>query len=225
MEYFIYFNKKSISEELCNEIVYLYEKSKIKFHGETHSGVDKLVKNTLDFDISEILDEENEQNKSFTSEDLFKWKQISDCLKNELKNNLQDYVNNIVNNDNYNVDCDKSQQRFESIKSNEKLYFKTLLVQRYIKGHGEYIYHDDSSIEPNENRFRLLTYIWYLNDIQEGGETEFFGGQIKIKPEKGKLLLFPASWTFPHKGCVPISDNKYIITGWVYSDIVFKEWH
>ena len=60
-----------------------------------------------------------------------------------------------------------------------------------------------------------LTYIWYLNDVIEGGETEFFGN-YKIKPEVGKLVLFPACWSFPHCGLMPISSNKYIITGWLY---------
>ena len=62
----------------------------------------------------------------------------------------------------------------------------------------------------------LLTFLFYLNTLEEGGHTEFWGN-YKIKPETGKLLLFPASWTFPHCGKTPISDNKYIITGWIYS--------
>ena len=62
---------------------------------------------------------------------------------------------------------------------------------------------------------RKLTFLWYINDVEEGGETEFFGNH-KIKPEAGKLILFPASWTFPHCGKMPISDDKYIITGWLW---------
>ena len=38
----------------------------------------------------------------------------------------------------------------------------------------------------------------------------------KIKAEKGKLLIFPSSWTYIHRGNIPISDDKYIITGWVH---------
>jgi hypothetical protein len=51
--------------------------------------------------------------------------------------------------------------------------------------------------------------------VENGGETEIWD-DFKIKPETGKLLLFPSSWTFPHRGVMPISDNKYIITGWLY---------
>ena len=67
--------------------------------------------------------------------------------------------------------------------------------------------------------YRVLTYLFYLNDIDEGGETEFFGGDIKIIPKAGKLIIFPASWTFPHCGKMPISSNKYIITGWIYNSM------
>jgi hypothetical protein len=60
-----------------------------------------------------------------------------------------------------------------------------------------------------------LTYIWYLNDVNEGGETIIWDNH-KIKPTTGKLLLFPATWTYPHSGLMPISNDKYIITGWIY---------
>ena len=47
---------------------------------------------------------------------------------------------------------------------------------------------------------------------------EKFWKRKTIKPEAGKLLLFPASWTFPHCGQMPISHDKYIITGWLCED-------
>jgi hypothetical protein len=62
--------------------------------------------------------------------------------------------------------------------------------------------------------FRVLTYIWYLNDIQEGGYTEFIDG-TRIQPETGKLLLFPATWTYIHRGVTPEKETKYICTGWL----------
>lgn len=63
---------------------------------------------------------------------------------------------------------------------------------------------------------RTLTYIWYLNDINYDGETEFFNG-VKIKPEAGKLIFFPATWTYVHRGVSPKCETKYIVTGWMRS--------
>jgi len=62
---------------------------------------------------------------------------------------------------------------------------------------------------------RMLTFLWYINDVEEGGETQFWKN-VKIKPTVGKLVLFPASWTYPHKANIPISHDKYVITGWIY---------
>jgi len=96
---------------------------------------------------------------------------------------------------------------------------KGFQIQRYIKNDGFYNYHHDSLIDIELREQRILTYIFYLNTIEEGGETEFFG-TTKIKPECGKLVLFPACWCFPHKAIMPISDDKYIITGWLYKKII-----
>ena len=81
---------------------------------------------------------------------------------------------------------------------------------------GKFTYHNDLSIDTYG--YRLVNYLWYLNDVEEGGETEFFGN-YKIKPEKGKLVFFPSEWFFPHTGKIPISNDKYVIAGWMYVDI------
>lgn len=63
---------------------------------------------------------------------------------------------------------------------------------------------------------RQLVAIWYLNDVvDQGGETEFLFQDIKIKPELGKLLLFPPFWTHEHRGVTLESGVKYIATTWV----------
>ena len=61
---------------------------------------------------------------------------------------------------------------------------------------------------------RRLTFIWYLNDIEEDGYTEFNTG-LKIQPEMGKLLIFPGLWPWVHRGVAPKSEDKYICTGWI----------
>jgi hypothetical protein len=63
---------------------------------------------------------------------------------------------------------------------------------------------------------RQLVAIWYLNDVAgPGGETEFLFQDIKIKPEPGKLILFPPFWTHEHRGVTLESGVKYIATTWV----------
>ncbi len=62
---------------------------------------------------------------------------------------------------------------------------------------------------------RVLTFIWYLNDIYEQGYTEFNTG-YKVQPRVGTMIMFPASWPWVHRGVSPESETKYICTGWLY---------
>ena len=63
---------------------------------------------------------------------------------------------------------------------------------------------------------RQLVAVWYLNDVPgPGGETEFLYQDVKIKPEQGKLLLFPPFWTHEHRGVTLEKGIKYIATTWV----------
>ena len=63
---------------------------------------------------------------------------------------------------------------------------------------------------------RQLVAIWYLNDVSgPGGETEFLFQNIKVKPEVGKLILFPPFWTHEHRGVALAKGVKYIATTWV----------
>ena len=81
--------------------------------------------------------------------------------------------------------------------------------------HDEYYHwHIDGGSHDFSNR--QLVAIWYLNDVPgPGGETEFLVQQVSIKPEQGKLLLFPPFWTHEHRGVVLQKGVKYIATTWV----------
>jgi len=61
--------------------------------------------------------------------------------------------------------------------------------------------------------FRNLVFMTYLNDIHDGGDTEFFYQKCKIKPKAGLTILWPAGWTHLHRGNVT-NEHKYAITGW-----------
>ncbi len=86
-------------------------------------------------------------------------------------------------------------------------------IQRTNAGE-HYHWHIDGG--SHEFSHRQLVAIWYLNDVAwPGGETEFLFQNIKVKPEIGKLILFPPFWTHEHRGVTLGNGVKYIATTWV----------
>ena len=61
---------------------------------------------------------------------------------------------------------------------------------------------------------RSLVWMVYLNDVENGGDTEFLYQQTKVQPKKGRLVIWPAGITHPHRGNPPYSNDKWVITGW-----------
>ena len=63
---------------------------------------------------------------------------------------------------------------------------------------------------------RIFAWMTYLNDIKsENGNTYFPHYDLKICPEQGKTLIWPAEWTHAHAGEILKFETKYIITGWM----------
>ena len=60
---------------------------------------------------------------------------------------------------------------------------------------------------------RFISFLWYLNDVEEGGQTLFHGKEVK--PKKGRLVIFPPLWLFPHMGTEPISNTKYVMSSYL----------
>lgn len=58
---------------------------------------------------------------------------------------------------------------------------------------------------------RVITAQWFLNTVDEGGETEFKWQGRAIKPVEGRLMLAPVGWTYYHRGAPPVSGPKYIL--------------
>lgn len=83
-------------------------------------------------------------------------------------------------------------------------------IQRYPRLEGRYSWHVDSLGLPTSER--ALAGIAYLNDVREGGGTQFYHQSITVLPARGTIILFPPFWTHRHRGLVPISNDKYIAT-------------
>ena len=86
-------------------------------------------------------------------------------------------------------------------------------IQHYPKGGGFKQWHFERGGKHNSDR--VLVFMTYLNDVDDGGVTNFSHYNIRIKPEVGKTLIWPAEWTHAHSGEILNKGVKYIITGWL----------
>lgn len=83
-------------------------------------------------------------------------------------------------------------------------------MKRYRPGADEkFQLHFDSI---NEVADRYLVFLWYLNDVAEGGETEFPDLHLTVAARTGRLLMFPPYWMYQHAGLPPRSGDKYILS-------------
>ena len=86
-------------------------------------------------------------------------------------------------------------------------------IKRYNTG-GQDMFDTHVDVMTYDSARRFLSFFWYLNDVDEGGETEF--SSFKIKPKQGTLVVFPPLWMFPHKGNPPISGPKYLLSTYLH---------
>jgi len=63
---------------------------------------------------------------------------------------------------------------------------------------------------------RDISVVGYLNDGFEGGETYFDRQDIKVQPEAGAALVFPAYFTHPHQSLPVTKGEKYAFTTWLF---------
>ena len=94
----------------------------------------------------------------------------------------------------------------------EEYGFEEFRIKHYMNnGIDQFDTHVDSASMHSAKRF--LAFFWYLNDVELGGETVFM--DTAIRPKKGRLVIFPPFWMFPHKGAAPISDEKFLISSYL----------
>lgn len=103
--------------------------------------------------------------------------------------------------------------KFQILKDYEKHSIMTNKIQKTKIGQGYHMWHSESSRRVDSDR--ILVFTVYLNDVAEGGETEFLYYPKRVASKQGRVLIFPAGFTHTHRGNPPISNNKYIMTGWV----------
>ena len=106
----------------------------------------------------------------------------------------------------------------------DKTNFESPQIQHYDIGQ-QYKHHWDFFNFPHIHSYdndRIATCIIYLNDVDEGGETDFPLIGIKVKPKKGSMIFFDYKYIYElnektkHAGLPPVSGEKWILTSWVH---------
>lgn len=116
-------------------------------------------------------------------------------------------------------------ENFDEIAAgNEEAYMQFLYrmgpiqAQKYPQGKGNYNYwHCEVYPEKNsvEALHRSLLFMFYLNDVEQGGTTDFYYQNRSIQPKAGRMVIAPGYFTHTHRGTVPESNDKYILTSWI----------
>jgi len=87
---------------------------------------------------------------------------------------------------------------------------ENLRIKRYSVDAGDQFQPHFDALDYCSNRY--MVFLWYLNDVDEGGETEFCDLGLRIEARQGRLLMFPPYWMFQHAGLPPRSNDKFMIS-------------
>ena len=204
---FIWYKDNVLSESFCKETIEKFERSDSpdKLQGRAGYAVNTQIKESLDLFIS---------NKE-------EWKYQDNILEQTLYQGIQEYIQSLNEKLKLPLFNSKLSDFGISIFVNDgeqhQVFDSGYQIQRTSVGKG-YSWHDDFCTKGmnNEDGPRYLTFIWYLNTVDEGW-TQFYNGS-QVSPKRGRLLLFPSSWTYIHQGYPP-KQTKYIITGWIQQTV------
>tara|TARA_Y100000593_G_C4257568_1_gene310434 strand:- start:477 stop:1148 length:672 start_codon:yes stop_codon:yes gene_type:complete len=222
MDNFIGIYENVVSKELCEYIINFFDtqnKMGNTHRGVTGGGYDPKLKDCEDLNLGN-------PGKYVSDKDRHMWNDP------EFRKNLFLYESTVekywwIYIKKYLIDIEpwtswKNTEKFNKdfIDRDTRLHRNQPLMHRYDHktGQGFHAMHYDYSPIREILSKRMLVSMLYLNDVHEGGETEFYHQKLMIKPTQGTLVIWPAYFTHLHKGHSPISNTKYIVNKWLMTD-------
>lgn len=85
-------------------------------------------------------------------------------------------------------------------------------VKGYRPHEHEFLMHVDHG--DKDTATRVIGFLFYLNDNEAG--TEFPLHDFYNEAKQGRLLMFPPNWMYPHRGLMPSTSTKYIMSSYVF---------
>jgi len=95
-----------------------------------------------------------------------------------------------------------------------QFFYTSLKIQKTLPTEGYHVWHIEHQ-KGFDNEPRAFVFSIYLNDVEEGGETEFLHFSKRIKPKAGRIVIWPAAFPYLHRGNPPLAGEKYILTSWM----------
>ena len=217
---FIELYPNALSPEFCKKFILDFDNSQHQVAGRTGNGVDTTKKISQDI----YLNQHAEFQPALQT--------ILQTCGDQITDYIGKYFFSLISGISLTVQHPKTKQpvvltaeNFEEVgKPNLFNLVKYLFnlapinAQRYEQGKGNYGYwHSEIYPQLGENKalHRILLFIIYLNDVEDGGETDFYYQDKSIKPKAGTMIIAPCGFTHTHRGNIPISSNKYVLTSWV----------
>lgn len=222
MNNFIVEFKNALTPQYCQQLINKFENSQNKKVGRTGSGIDTTKKDSLDLYLSNEPDWQEERNtiaQIILKATVEYAKEYPFILTGAVSPSIQDPESGKLKTVSYEDTCKMSDSEIERLVG----YIYTIddiNMQRYTKGQGGYHHwhseHFPHPTDPTQRSLhRVLLWLVYLNDVEEGGETEFFYQQAKVKPTQGSIVLAPCGFTHTHRGSIPKSSDKYVLASWI----------
>jgi hypothetical protein len=178
-----------ITKEECNKAIKLYEEQN-KFNNTL---------NRISFEKSSILQKQDQQYFAGSNNIDVWWETLKSMMLNfDLA---------------WNHYCQNTGAR-AAYSQDQKFFYTCLKIQKTLPTEGYHVWHVEHGkgfeIEP-----RAFVFSIYLNDVEEGGETEFLHFSKRVKPKTGRIVIWPAGFPYLHRGNPPLSGEKYILTSWM----------
>ena len=186
---FINFNYKVVDENFCDQLAEYYNlNSKKTYDSRVATGDEK-------FPDGEIKKAER------NSREFIPWGEgMMMKIRNIVNPLVEDYI-----------------QHYPEITASmqKNTWYEPAHILKYEKSKDYYYNFHVDKFEKGGND-RIISIIIYLNDVAEGGGTEFkYFEPSVIQPSKGSVLIFPSTSFWMHKGVAPISNEKLICVSWL----------
>ena len=177
-----------ITKEECNKAIQLYE----------HQDKFNKTLNRISSEKSSILRKQDQQYFAAGNNIEIWWDELKTIMLNfELA--WRHYVKNIGADDAY---------------DGGPFHYTSLKIQKTLPTEGYHVWHIEHGKGP-DNAPRAFVFTVYLNDVEDGGETEFLHFSKRVKPKTGRIVIWPAAFPYLHRGNPPLSGEKYLLTSWM----------